>query len=198
MEPILSVVCNEPHGPVYRHIYPLALTHENLHKFWEKARVFPTIFVSEIRDDFKKFCELFIAGDLDNFHARGLLWVVDDWVGVYYITHITENDALVHYTFFDGRQRGREELTREMLRYAFRRYEFWRLSVEVPLYVKYHVHGFVLAIGFKKEGIKRDAVEYEGKRCSVVMYGITRKDSLGDELEWEQHTQRKAVEQQLV
>lgn len=177
--PIVTAVCREPEGIVVRGVYPMQLTQENLQLFWEKARKFTTVFNTEHRKDFKLFCELFLSQESDGTpRAHGLFWVVDDFVGIYYMTHITQIDAQVHYTFFDRRHHGREELTREMLRYAFRRFGFWRLNVEIPDYVSVHTYGFVSALGFKKEGKKRKAVEFKGARRDVITFGLLREEIL--------------------
>lgn len=176
--PVVTAVCREPEGIVVRSAYAMQLSQENLQLFWSKARKFTTVFSVEVKDDFKKFCELFLSQEGNDVRAHGLFWVIDDFVGIYYMTHITGNDAQVHYTFFDRRHFGREELTREMLRYVFRRFGFWRLSVEIPNYVSSHTHGFVSALGFKKEGKKRKAVEFKDARHDVITYGLLREEIL--------------------
>jgi hypothetical protein len=175
--PIVTAVCKEPEGIVVRYVYPLVLTPENLQKFWEKARKFPQVFGTEVKD-FKSFCELFLSQEDGQVRAHGLFWVIDDFVGVYYMTHIHNTDALVHYSFFDRRHSGREELTKEMLRYVFRRFGFWRLSVEIPEYATNNTFGFTAALGFKKEGTKRNAIMFKDMKRAVKMYGLTREDAL--------------------
>lgn len=176
--PIVTAVCKEPEGIIVRSVYSAQLSPEFLQRFWEKARKFKTVFSVEVRDDFKAFCELFISQEGDNFRSHGLFWVVDDYVGVFYMTHITQTDAQVHYTFFDRRHHGREELTKEMLRHVFRRFGFWRLTVEIPDYVSIHTYGFVSALGFKKEGRKRKSVEFKDVRRDVFTYGLLREEIL--------------------
>lgn len=177
--PVVTAVCAEPEGVTVRYVYPMPLSPENLRRFWEKSRKFSTVFGTEVKNDFKKFCELFLSQEDNGVpRAHGLFWVIDDFVGVYYMTHITQISAQVHYTFFDRRHFGREELTREMLRYAFRRFGFWRMDTEIPTYVTHNTHGFVAALGFKKVGRKRKAVEFKGARHDVLTYDIVREDIL--------------------
>lgn len=176
--PIASALCQEPEGEIVRYVYPMALSIDNLRTFWEKSRQFRTVFGDEVNGDFRKFCELFLSQEGDSFRAHGLFWVIDDFVGVYYMTHMTEVDCQVHYTFFDRRHRGREELTRAMLRYAFGRFGFQRMSVEVPMYASKHTFGFTYALGFKKEGIKRDCIRYKGQWFSATTFGLLRDEAL--------------------
>ena len=176
--PILTAICREPEGDILRGITPMKLTPQNLKIFWEKSKQFRTLFTDEINGDFKKFCELFISMDADGLRAHGLFWVVDDFVGVFYITHITELDAQCHFTFFDRRLKGREELTRAFIRWGFQHYGFRRINVEIPKYASSHTFGFVRAIGFTKEGEKRKAAKYKDDWFDVVCFGLLREEAL--------------------
>jgi RimJ/RimL family protein N-acetyltransferase len=177
-EPVTSALCQEPEGDVERFVYPMDLSMDNLRIFWEKSKGFRTVFRDEVNGDFKKFCELFISQDGERLRAHGLFWVIDDFVGVYYMTHLTEVECEVHYTFFDRRHKGREELTRSMLRYAFETFGFRRMNVEVPLYASRHTFGFTTAIGFRKEGIKRKCIQYKGEWFDATYFGLLREEAL--------------------
>lgn len=164
-----------------RHVYPMLLTRENLTMFWEKASKFRTLFTDDINGDFKKFCELFISQEADGtIRSHGLFWVVDDFVGVFYLNFIRETEALCHYSFFDRRHFGREELTRSMLRYVFNRYGFIRLNVEVAAYASKHTFGFTHALGFVREGRKRKCLLYKGEWYDSHQYGLLRDEALKD------------------
>lgn len=177
---ILSVLCDEPKGPVLRHVYPFRFSKESIQKFWLKASQFPTLFTDEIKGDFQKFCELFISDRDGVLEAHGLFWLVDDYVGIFSLTHITDVDASAHYSFFDKRQQGREELAKEMLRFVFRKYGFRRLSTSIPKYASRHTVGFVEALGFVQEGVKRKAAHYKDDWFDVRQFGILREEILTD------------------
>lgn len=179
--PITSALCREPEGEVTRYVYPMPLSITNLRTFWNKARQFPTVFGDEVNGDFKKFLEMFISQDGDTFRAHGLFWVIDDFVGVYFMTHITVVDCQVHYTFFDRRHLGREQLTKNMLKYAFERFGLRRMSVEIPMYASQHTRGFTLALGFKKEGRKRKCVQYKGDWFDAMCFGLLREEALNEQ-----------------
>src|SRR6266496_5379230 len=128
---ILSAVCPEPEGKVVREVWRMPVTIENLETLWERSRIFKTLFAEEIRGDFKKFCELFLSYGAEGIELNGLFYVIDDFVGVFYMTDINPGvDAKAHYTFFDRRHRGRIGLVKAMLKYAFTHYGFRRLSTE--------------------------------------------------------------------
>lgn len=173
---VVSAICNEPEGEVRRFVYRMPLTIDNLRNFWEKSRRFKTLFSEEINGDFKKFIELFVSQDGNTLRSHGLFWVIDDFVGVFYMTHITETEAQVHYSFFDQRAKGREDLTRAMLKHVFEEYGFWRLSIEVPTYVSSYTTRFVKTVGFSAEGRKRKAVLYNNDKFDVICYGILAEE----------------------
>jgi RimJ/RimL family protein N-acetyltransferase len=180
VEPVLTAVCPEPHGDVIRNVYPLQLSVENLKIFWEKSRSFKYIFDEEVGGDFKKFCELFMYAGPHGLQSNGLFWIIDDWVGMFYMTRIRPGiDAEVHYIFFDRRHRGRVDLAREMIKYAFRKYNFRRLSVEIPLYATKHAFEFITFIGFKKEGRRRKAIWHNDDWFDVAEFGILKEEALG-------------------
>lgn len=180
VEPILTVECEEPKvGKVLRSIYPMALSLENLQLMWEKTKEFRTLFSDEINGNFNKFCGVLISadGDGNNIRANGLFWVIDDFIGVYYMTHIIPGiEARVHYTFFDRRHTGREMLTKEMLKYAINRYKFQRLGVEIPTYASKHTFKFVEDLGFQREGRKRKCIFYKEEWRDVILYGILAEE----------------------
>lgn len=179
-EPILVVPCPEPDGLVERSVFPMILTPENLQTFWEKSRQFKYLFDKNVNDDFRKFCELFLYnGPNGELQPNGLFWLVDDFVGVFYMTRIVPSvDAEVHYTFFDRRHRGRHQLALEMIQYVFRKYNFRRLSVEIPLYSTEHTFRFIDALGFKKEGRKRKAIWHNDDWFDVALFGILKEEAL--------------------
>lgn len=196
MSAILTVSCNEPSGVVDRSVYPLTLTLETLSKFYNKAKQFKTLFNDDIKDDFKKFLEVFLSTGEDNqITPRGLLWVIDDFVGLYYITDIREYEATVHYTFFDRRQKGRDKLTQYMIKYVFDKYQFHRLNVEVAAYAGKFVDPFVKSLGFKYEGKKRSSIKHKDRWHDMYLYGLIKEDF---EEQWDQKFRKSAEALQLA
>jgi len=186
MQPtVLSVLCQEPEGDIQREISPLEFTPDTLKEFWEKARVYRTLFNQEIRKNYDVFLNLILRRGLteDSIEPTGLFWRVDpNFVGVFYMTNITpEQDAQAHYTFFDGRHRGRVDLCKQMLGYVFNRYNLRRLTVEIPLYATEKTHNFVSkSLGFRKEGRKRKAILFDNEWFDVIVYGLLREEVNGN------------------
>jgi RimJ/RimL family protein N-acetyltransferase len=174
---VATMECNEPEGVVTRNVWFMPLSMDNLKTLWEKSKQFDVLFTEEVRQSEQKFLELFLYEGPNGPETRGLFFVVDDFVGVFYMDHIVPGiDAHVHYSFFDRRQKGRVKLVKKMLRFAFESYGFRRLSVEIPLYATYNTRKFVEEIGFKVEGRKRKGTQYKGEWFDVLQYGILREE----------------------
>lgn len=181
---ILSVECEEHAGSVTRNVYPMALTLQNLKTFWELSKPFKTLFNRDIKENFEEFCKLFIAVDGDgNYTSNGLFWVVDDFIGVFYITDISPGlDAKCHFTFFDKKLQGRSDLFRELIRYVFAKYKFRRLTAEVPMYLNRRLREFLeKEVGLKREGFKRQAAFYNNDYFGVAILGILPEDIMPSE-----------------
>ncbi len=113
------------------------------------------------------------------YEARGMVWVVDDFTGVFYVTDIRDtDDALVHYTFFDRKHNGRLHFVKGMLKYVFEKFKFERLSAEIPNYATPQVRRFAEQLGFIYEGKRRKATTYKGDRFDVNLYGILKTEVL--------------------
>lgn len=177
-EAVLSVTCDEPDGKIERFVYPLPLTINNIRMFWERSKEYKILFWTPVNNE-AEFAELLLYSDgHDVVKPRGLLWVVDNFVGVFYMSNIVPGiEADVHYSFFDGRQRGRVPLVKEMLKYGFSKYGFQRFNAYIPAYAM-KVTSFAAGVGFKEEGRKRNAVEFRDGWADVLLYGILRDEVL--------------------
>lgn len=182
MNPILSVLCEEPKGTVTRKVYSMELSRENLHTFWQKSSKFPILFNSDVRGDFTRFCELFLEQNYDGTVVpRGLLWMVDeDMVGVFYLTEINFEtaDAVAHFSFFDGRLRGRFELVKRMIDFVFHKYQLYRLTVKLPAYVAPATMGFTKKLGFKIEGKTKGTSLKDDKRYDTFILGLLHSEAV--------------------
>lgn len=172
MNPVLSVVCDEPEGSVTRHVYPLIFTPENLVRFYEAASQFPVLFGKPIRtiEEFLSYVLTFDSNGTPSLN--GSFWIVDDFVGILYLTNITEREADAHFAFFDKRFRGRRELIRQMIQHVFQTYGFVRLTAQLPEYIGKPTLKFVSGLGFSLEGKRRNAARYHDKDFGILMYGI--------------------------
>lgn len=179
MEPIFKAVCNEKDGSVERSVYPFVHSRESIQKFYEKSKDLKTIFSKEFFGDFEKFCNTFFTRDSNGkITPQGLFWLVDDYVGMFYITDIyPEIDAQCHYLFFDKKHYGREDLAKQMLKYLFDTFKFHRLSIELPNYASDTTRRFIQNIGFHYEGKKVKSAILNGVWYDSNLYGLLRDES---------------------
>lgn len=176
-EVILSVECDEPDGKVIRNVYEMDLSPENIKMFWDKARKYKWLFNEHIRGDFGRFMGVFVEEDsAGKLSARGLNWVVDDFVGVLNLTNISSSEADAHISFLDGRIRGRRNLVIEMMQYVFNTYGFRRLNTSTPLFDKLATINFVKSLGFVPEGRKRSCVFYNDQWWDELQFGILKEE----------------------
>lgn len=176
---ILTMPCIEPQEIVDRSIYLMPLNQENLTNFWEKTKKYRTLLYEEVGDDFSKFINLFVCEEGDKLQSKGILYVMDDFKGVFHLTDMVPGkNAQVHVTMLDGRFRGRVRITQELLKYAFKKFGFHRFTVEIPVYVNPPTFKFIKELGFKDEGRMREMVEYKGRWFDCVIFGLLREEAL--------------------
>lgn len=157
----------------------MPLSAENLQAFWEHAKQYPVIFGKEVLNNADDFVKLFVYNENGEFRTNGLFFVVNDFLGIFYLSDIIPaEDALAHYTFFDRKHHDRKDLVIAMLKYVFKHYGFRRLSVQIPNYATPQARHFVQACGFQYEGKRRKAAYYKNDWFDVNCYGILREEVL--------------------
>lgn len=168
---ILRVECCEPDGTYLRTVRLPVLTPERLKFYYEKSKQFDVLFTDHI-DDFTSFANIFFSQVGDELEANGIVWEIDD-VGILFLRDIRPGlSADGHFTYWDRRLKGREELLRQMLRYVFDTFKFHRIYVEVGLYAAHSVGAYLTRVGFKKEGRQRESVKYKGEWFDANQYSI--------------------------
>ena len=175
--PLLSVVCNEPEGDIIRHVYPFIWTPENIERLVEQCLKFPTLYGHEIKEA-KDVTNLFLDVTKDEIKAKGIFYIVDDFVGIFSITDFAYGftDALAHYTFFDQRHKGRIPLVRAIMKKVFEDYHFNRLTVEVPLFTSSYTRHFVAECGFTLEGKRRKGIKFDNEFFDILLFGILKDE----------------------
>lgn len=84
-------------------------------------------------------------------------------------------DALVHFTLWDSRARGKEPLFLEMMRMYMDEFNFRRLSVEVTAHSS-GVIRMIKRLGFQHEGTRREGSIHKGVWIDLEMFGILRNE----------------------
>jgi RimJ/RimL family protein N-acetyltransferase len=180
MTPTLSVVCEEREGEVRREVSPFIFTPESTRKLYSVASQFPVLFGKPLNSIEDFLIRFFWYTDDGLPHLRGPVWVVDDFVGIFYLTDLKEDEATAHFAFFDKKFWGRHKLVKAMVRHTFQSYGYRRLNVVIPSYAGKKVFKFVSDLGFTLEGRKREDAFYKGSWFDSNLYGILRSEVLKD------------------
>jgi RimJ/RimL family protein N-acetyltransferase len=133
-------------------------------------------------DDVPKTVEAFLTT------LNGSLWFemvpqgTDENVGFMYLTDfipsLTEKrflSATFHAVTWDAKAAPRRQLARQFIREMFRRFHLHRLQAAVPLNRGGAIRT-LKKIGFKDEGIMRDAVRYNGTWYGVLLLSILEQE----------------------
>lgn len=174
----IQVTCHEPEGIFDRRVSLMEWTDNNTKRFYEQASQYPILFGKPLTG-FNDFMSRFVWWEPTGVpHLYGPVWQVDDFTGVFYLSDMYVHEATAHFAFFDGRLKGRQGLARRLLREVFATSDLNRINVELPYYVKNALRKFVVDIGFKLEGKKRQCKYYQGKWFDADMFGILREEVL--------------------
>lgn len=173
--PLLQVECDEPEGKVVRSVRLGQLSFERLKFLWEQLKEFDVLFNDFVRGDFQAFLKHFVLEVNGEPVPAGLVFDIDD-VGIFLVNEIRPGESCqVHFMFWDRRFRGREELCRQAIQFAFEHYKFRRIQTEVPLYAKFALRA-VERIGFVVEGRLRKAVKYKGDWFDMYVLSLLPED----------------------
>lgn len=171
---VLSCECVEHGQFVKRNVWRMTFSPANIQTLWEKSKEHRILFTDDVNGDFTKFCNIFLNQHGDNIGANGLVWIVDDFVGMLFMSDIREREARLHFSFFDGRLR--YDISKEMINYIFHEYGFSRLNAEIVPFANRRVFEFIQRLGFKKEGEKRKAIIYKSHLWGLHLYGLLREE----------------------
>lgn len=175
--PIFSVTCTEGDETVVRSISPLIFTPNNVKIFFNKAKQYPVLFGKPITNE-QQFIEHFVYMNRhDEPELNGMFWTDQDMTTVFYLTNLMPDEADAHYTFLDGRLKGREELVNTMLKFVFSSFGFLRLNASIPVYAKTALV-FARKVGFTQEGRKRKCSYWKGSYFDQIQFGVLREEVL--------------------
>ena len=142
---------------------------ESLREVWEKLKDFDPLFSDREMRKPEVFLDEFLSND-------SLILIVEE--GFILLDNIVEGlRGEVHFSFFDRKLAGREELMREVLLWFFLTYNLKRIETFIPSYAK-AVERFLLKVGLKKEGILRNRVFHKDLLLDVYVYGILLEEVL--------------------
>jgi RimJ/RimL family protein N-acetyltransferase len=174
-EPLFSVECKEKRGTVVRNVYLATFTPEFLRDMWEKQKRFRTLMGREIHT-FEQFVDFFVTKVGDKITPNGVCLVVDDLVGIFWISDINyPGYCEVHYTFFDRVLNGRSDLAKRAIKYIFDLWQINCMYVQVAAYADGPLQ-FVQGLGFKREGRLRNRSFYREKYYDVISFSLLKEE----------------------
>lgn len=173
---IFNCDCEEHGRIINRTVWLMDYSIDNLRRLWEKSSEHRILFSDDVNGDFQKFCDVFFSQDRSSgiVFSNGLVWIVDDFVGILFMSQIRKDEALLHFSFFDGRLRF--DISKKMIDYIFTEYGFNRLNAEIVPFASKRVFSFIERLGFKREGKKRQALLYKDERFDLLLYGLLREE----------------------
>lgn len=149
-------------------------TKEALADVYSRLMQFPILFDDSIRGDYEAFVR-------DMINPDSVVLKTGDY-GICRISDVLVNrDAEVHLAFWDRRFRGRLEECQQANKWIFDKLGLQRLTIIVPAIATNTQH-FIKALGFKREGVMRDAWMYDGKFMNLHVFGILREEVFREEL----------------
>jgi len=148
------------------------MTRPELISLWSQLRRFRTLFSDLTRGDLGNFIRYVISGDtfwleiLDGKERVGIV-MLDG------VSRLVEAEA--HVLFLDSELMKKVPVCRATMAWLFDNFPFHRLTVQVPQRY-FATLRLVEAIGFKREGRKRQATLLNGKWHDNYLFGIVRSE----------------------
>lgn len=148
---------------------PLVLTNDKITELWKKLQEFPQIF-----DDFSK-------GDFNDFLGKllnpaNVFIDIGDGLGLAAGFGVRPGlDVVLHVVMFDRRLRGREDTFKDIMAYFFKALKLNRMTSIIADDCRTAIN-LALRIGFKEEGLMRQAMLRDGKLLDMHVLGILREE----------------------
>lgn len=151
----------------------MVLTWSKVETLWETMGKYKTLFSDLTRNDFANFFRAITQPNTLWFEV----WQNEkELVGVIWLSNIEMTvDGVAHMVFFDRQPSEKKPVCRELIKWVFKNYPLHRVTVTPP--ELYHAtHRLLEALGFTREGTKREAVLIGGRWNDVRIYGLTRAE----------------------
>lgn len=148
---------------------PLVLTEQKVVDLWNQIRAFPMVFDDFSRDRY----DLFVA---KLFNPANVFVDIGPGLGLAAGVACTPRlDTVLHLVMFDRRLRGREPVFHEIMQFFFERLQLRRMTAMIADDCRTALR-LVERLGFKHEGVMRQAMLKEGQYVDVYVYGILREE----------------------
>lgn len=151
-------------------VFPLTL--ESVKHLWDRSARHRVLFCDQTYGRF----DAFLAMMLDK---RTIVLAVGD-VGIFYATDLIPGyHANVHFFFWDRVTEGRHKLLLTAMRWGMDTFNLHRVSFDFPRHAYAGLHR-AYKIGFRIEGIEREAQLFKGKWHDLLKFAVLRSELTDD------------------
>lgn len=153
----------------------LTLTVEKVQTLWGLLQQYKTLFSDLTRGDFRNYFAMITQKHTLWFEVAAQS-APSDIIGLIWLTDLDSViDGTAHMVFFDRQPSEKVDVCRALIKWVFERWPLQRVTV-MPPEMYYVTHRLLEKIGFKREGLKREAVLINGKWNGVRIYGMVRSE----------------------
>ena len=150
----------------------MKLSWEKIAILWSKLEQHKTLFSDLTRDDFDNYVRLLVQP-----HTYWLeIYAGDDLLGIVYFDGLESGiEAYTHLVLFDRKPAEKLHVCKAIMEHMFREFPLNRISAYTPD-IYFATIRLFKRLGFKQEGVKREAVLLGGRWVDIVTMGILRSE----------------------
>lgn len=149
--------------------------HQNVEALWQVCREYKVMLPDSVREDYSAFLSVLMA--------PSTVVVTLGNVGIAYATSVVPTEsAMVHYLFWDKKQRNRQKLLLRCINWLMLEFALHRVNISIPRFASAALHR-VKCMGFKLEGIMREALLHNGRWADCFIFGVLASELTPEVLE---------------
>lgn len=148
---------------------PLIVDERKIQYLWQKNLEFPFVFDDLSYGDFENFMRTLV-------NPRNVFFELGDGDGLVTFTEVQPHvNASLHFIFYDGHIKGKEKVTKAILRDMFQLAKLRRITCGLP---DDRATGlkFIKRLGFKKEGLMRKSFLRNRTYMDIEIFGLLAEE----------------------
>lgn len=150
----------------------MRLSWEKIAILWNKLEQHKTLFSDLTRGDFDNYVRLLVQP-----HTYWLeIYEGDELLGIVYFDRLESGvEAYANLVLFDRKPAEKRHVIKAIMEHMFREFPLNRITGHVPD-IYFATTRLLKRLGFKQEGVKREAVLMGGRWVDIVIMGILRSE----------------------
>lgn len=149
-------------------VFEMIFTKERTEWLWKRIKEYPSLTTDPTRGDPNQLWRVVSSPQALWFEV----WKDSQIIGVLYMSQIQAGvDAYVHPIFFDRQFTDKAPVCLAMLRWAQKEFSLHRITAVMPD-VYFATARLAKRLGFKPEGIRRQAYIIRGRWCNELIFGL--------------------------